>query len=133
DCIYCPHCGAEFPHPADVAGNGDESARRQGGRDLAGVGLGLIALGFFGLVGAVLSVVSGRGEQLFSFFIFGSLLLLVGGLVVVLMRPGASGASAFARGCATAAVVLGLGAVLVLAAIGYAFLACVRDLNRLGH
>jgi hypothetical protein len=109
---------------------------RQGRRDLGHAGWCLVILGLFGLVGAVLSLFSGRGGlDLFWGIGGGALLLVLAGFVIAgVARGGASGAaSGLVMGYGSIAAIVGLGALFVLAIIGYAFLRCMSDLNRLGH
>jgi uncharacterized membrane-anchored protein len=137
DFRYCPYCQAALVHGAtDAPLVTPAPAERQGHRDLMWIGLGLVALGLFGLVGAVLSGFGDhRGANTPVPIVGGALLAVVAGSVMAgAARGGWSGAgSGLLTGCASVVVVMGVGAMLVLAAIAYAFLSCVSDLNKLGH
>jgi hypothetical protein len=134
---YCPYCQNGLGAGAsDVPLVTPAPAQRQGRRDLLAIGLGLVALGGFGLVGAILSVAGAhRGPHQPVSFVFGALLLVLAGFVTAgAARGGWLGAgSGLAKGCLSIAALVGIGALLMLAMIGYAFLSCISDLNKLGH
>jgi hypothetical protein len=134
---YCPYCQTALGHGAtDVPLVTPTPAQREGRRDLMAIGLGLVALGGFGLVGAFLSLSGAhRGAHQPVSFVFGALLLVMAGFVTAgAARGGWLGAgSGLAKGCLSVAAVLGIGALLVLAMIGYVFLSCIADLDKLGH
>jgi hypothetical protein len=138
DFVYCPYCQAELRQgAANVPEVTLAPGERQGRRDLGVVGWGLVILGLFGFVGAVMSLFGGRGGlgDLFPGIVGGALLLVLAGFVIAgVARGGGSGvASGLLTGCASVAALLGVGALLVLAMIGYAFMSCIADLNKLGH
>lgn len=137
DFRYCPYCQAALGGQAtDAPLVTPAPGERQGHRDLMWIGIGLIALGLFGLVGAVLSGFGNpRGPNTPVPIVGGALLAVVAGCVMAgAARKGWAGAGAgLLTGCASIAMLMGVGAVLVLAMIAYAFLACISDLDKLGH
>jgi len=138
DFRYCPYCQAALRHGApDVPEVTLAPVERRGHRDLGRVGWGLVILGLFGILGSVLSLSGGRGGpgELFPAILGGALLLVLAGFVIAgVARGGVSGvASGLAMGCGSVAAVIGIGALLVLATIGYVLLSCISDLNKLGH
>jgi hypothetical protein len=155
----CPYCGgyvlAEVvEHPLDsstlpsgpanpYAINQQQPAmietQQEAGRDLTGIGLGLIVLGVLGFLGCLLIVFSGNLTALGSIEGVQAGILMAGGTVIALVIVGSSmiaiggrgnavhrGASGVLGGLLAGLMILGFAALWVVAAVIYLIEDCLR-------
>jgi hypothetical protein len=101
---------------------------------MAMIGFGLVALGVVGFVGAMMSLFGEHGDKHADTIMTvggGALVLVVAGSVVAgFGLSGARGAAVgLMGGCGSVALALSLGALLCLAALGFALLSCLSLLG----
>jgi hypothetical protein len=100
------------------------------------IGGGLFVLGVLGFIGAVLSLFSEQGGKNADAVMTvggGALLLVLAGSVLAGygLRGGRGAAAGLMGGCGSVALALAIAPLLILAALGFAFISCLAALG--GH
>lgn len=104
------------------------SPERQARHDMKLSGFGIMVLGGLGFLGAVLVMAFGgpSNEEMLTVIAGGGILLVLGGSMVAAfaIRAKHGPASAFAGGCGSVALSVGLGVLLFAAAFVFLFVSC---------